>query len=748
MDSLRTVARGSALPEVLRQVRDASCTSLINHCSKMLTSCDDVYFDLAEKARNNSEQNMYFEAMREVRLKKDSVLARFHKGLRANFDDLALIAKPQHSSVAAASTMNLLQSDELEANVAIDSMATRSRLDCQEQLYNIIRRLDFLLSHQTINDQNNPLDPKSIGHAFKHACEIIEAPIGARIVLFKHFERVVGREFHTIIGTANQQLINAGVLPKVGHAVRKNRNTPSSPQSSKVQAARVAEHNGPSNAALSHQFSKQFQELSDLLTGVRELALAGNLGFPLFLSNGSGPALNGDELSDMLTELQSQQRDTRDGESLLTPQLDLRSLLTSGLAQRGERGEKTRIERTDEDVINLIAMFFDFVLDDKQLPIQIQALISRLQIPILKVALGDRKFFSASSHPARKLINEIVSIGVGVDDSDTRSASGLFDKIASVVGDIHDNYSEGDAVFQSGVDALQTWRKAEEKRIARVEKRTSEAAAAEAKTRHTKAMIEAMILEKLEVVKAPTLVQDFAIDHWQQVLFLARLKHGEESQEWIDAQQTLDDIIWSSLKHDDQKSMARLQRILPDLQTKTRALLNTAAASSEDAEATLDELFKLQTALLEDGDKHSISRSELAEDQRVALKKTERIEKPWKEMTAVERQQVQYQALTYDYIKKVEDLPLGTWILFSRTPSTQAIRCKLASRIESSDSYVFVNRMGFKILEKKRKEFAYNLQESRASIVQHELFFDRVMNRVTSRLHKHTQTISRDSLPA
>jgi len=51
-------------------------------------------------------------------------------------------------------------------------------------------------------------------------------------------------------------------------------------------------------------------------------------------------------------------------------------------------------------------MLFDFILDDKNLVDSVKSLISRLQIPLIKIALQDKSFFSNKSHPARKFLNE------------------------------------------------------------------------------------------------------------------------------------------------------------------------------------------------------------------------------------------------------------------------------------------------------------------------------------------------------
>jgi len=110
--------------------------------------------------------------------------------------------------------------------------------------------------------------------------------------------------------------------------------------------------------------------------------------------------------------------------------------------------------------------------------------------------------------------------------------------------------------------------------------------------------------------------------------------------------------------------------------------------------------------------------------------------KSWKEMTALERQQAQYQALTYESIKKAEALPLNTWINYELTGEGKTIRCKLAAKIEINDRYVFVNRFGFKVIEKSRKDFAYDIQKNKAVALDNTPLFDRAFSSISSNLRR------------
>ena len=58
----------------------------------------------------------------------------------------------------------------------------------------------------------------------------------------------------------------------------------------------------------------------------------------------------------------------------------------------------------DVMTLDVVTMLFDFILDDKNIPDSMKALIGRLQIPVLKVAMIDNSVFSKKAHPVRRLL--------------------------------------------------------------------------------------------------------------------------------------------------------------------------------------------------------------------------------------------------------------------------------------------------------------------------------------------------------
>ena len=392
------------------------------------------------------------------------------------------------------------------------------------------------------------------------------------------------------------------------------------------------------------------------------------------------------------------------------------------------------LQQPDEDVINLVAMFFDFVLDDRNLPVAIQALISRLQIPILKVALKDKGFFTHAAHPARKLINTIADASIGWDESEQPVKDKLYNKIFDIIQTINEQYADNEQVFAEKLAELQQFVQQEEHRTSLVERRTSQSIEGQAKTQQAKSVVQQLLFAKLEKLQLPPPITAFLVDQWQQLLVLIHLKNGDDSAEWLESMQVVDDLIWASQKHEDSRSMQRLGKIKPELLQRVAHGLTKISTTAEASHTAIRVIGEVLDQLQSEA---PIAFESISAEQAVALGHTPGSgSKNWQEMTALERQQARYKALTYEFIKKADALPVGTWVSYEDSRRGKILRCKLATKIEISDMFVFVNRYGFKVMEKSRKDFAYDLQQRRAIPLENGILFDRAMESIVSNLRQ------------
>ena len=223
---LQSTHRG--MPVLLQQVRDHALSQFESQIERTLTHANDALYDLSIGARSNNEQTIYFDSMREIRSGASGIESRFRANITELFNKL-LSRQPDVPSAPEKlkrENFSLVETDEVEQDVALSSMVTKSRARNQEAIYHLKCRLEKLLPGHLINDQNNPLSPDAICNAFKLATLNLELQIKARIVLLKAFDiEVVGKLPATYDGI-NELLIKNGVLPEIRSTIKKQASAP------------------------------------------------------------------------------------------------------------------------------------------------------------------------------------------------------------------------------------------------------------------------------------------------------------------------------------------------------------------------------------------------------------------------------------------------------------------------------------------------------------------------------------------
>src|SRR5574344_1099452 len=103
------------LPVALTQVRDKAAQQLKLAMQALFDNADDSLFQMADRAVGNAEQNAFFEAMRDLRLKRKSIERGFLQKVFESFSSLTQyeIGKPPMlDAVASADALSLVGNEE------------------------------------------------------------------------------------------------------------------------------------------------------------------------------------------------------------------------------------------------------------------------------------------------------------------------------------------------------------------------------------------------------------------------------------------------------------------------------------------------------------------------------------------------------------------------------------------------------------------------------------------------------------
>jgi hypothetical protein len=153
--------------------------------------------------------------------------------------------------------------------------------------------------------------------------------------------------------------------------------------------------------------------------------------------------------------------------------------------------------------------------------------IARLQLPVLRAALGDPGFFSSRKHPVRRFVNRIASMGCGFDDLESEAGQHFVKLIEELVQEVVDGDFDQIEVYQQKLSILEAF-VADQTRREVQENSGADALLAE---REIELRLQQRYAQQMQVLLAPLplaeFVRDFLSQVWSQALMRAARLDGE-----------------------------------------------------------------------------------------------------------------------------------------------------------------------------------------------------------------------------
>jgi len=553
-------ARNPAQNPVYNSVKRFSLEGLSDLIRVLMESVDDALFELSDKVDNDKERNMYFEAMREIRLKRDGMKQHFDHEMQQCFDRVTGAARASANDHDDEDELTLIELDDVEDNIAIDNMISRARPHFEDELFAVTERLKLVLKRKELEQDENPLDPRAICDSFHSASELLDTDIQAKLIFYKLFERYVINNLGHFYKEVNQLFVEKGVLP--GFKADQERMK----QTTRFMANRIKNDSaqalpaGIAGIAASAD-GNLFAALQQAVPG------AGGVGSGVAGLTGDtgGQALPPIAAADFVRALSGLQNNSLTNQPLdqLDPQ-NLRSATQQQLIDfRQENGH--RFNGTDNQTIDVVSMLFDFFFDDKALPTPIKVLIGRLQIPMLKVAIIDKDFFNQKKHPARKLLDSISRASLGWSDNNGDQQA-LIDKAEEIVNFLINEFDDDIGVFEEALinfenfvsEESQESDKAVQALQQQEQQKDLQIQAAQDAAAH--------VIDKLTRNRNLSFeVTDFLETTWTSVLFNAYLSLGESSNHWRNLKRISTTFVWTLIPKFREDERVKIIKTIPAL---------------------------------------------------------------------------------------------------------------------------------------------------------------------------------------
>ena len=112
-----------------------------------------------------------------------------------------------------------------------------------------------------------------------------------------------------------------------------------------------------------------------------------------------------------------------------------------------QNSSNSHVVNQDDRLINFVSLLFEYIIDDHLLPTAVRALLSRLQIPVLKLSKIDELFFRQRAHPARRLLNGLASVGMELSDETIDRGDPVFTRMENIVDRLLTGFDDDPRIF-------------------------------------------------------------------------------------------------------------------------------------------------------------------------------------------------------------------------------------------------------------------------------------------------------------
>ncbi len=268
--------------------------------------------------------------------------------------------------------------------------------------------------------------------------------------------------------------------------------------------------------------------------------------------------------------------------------------LLEDLHQRKQLLKQAATTQDERAIIEICALLFQSILTEDRIPAALRVWFARLQMPVLRVAVGEPDFFATVEHPARRLIDRMGACVMGFDSATRGVDDALEREIKRIVQVVEAYPDTGRRVFQTVLTEFEKWL---ENFFTKDNEATRKGVSLsqQVEQRETLAIQYTIELRRmLNEMPVQEGVRQFLFQIWADVLATTAVRYGAQGDQTKVMKKAAGDLIWSaSAKVTRDERAEVIRRLTPLLKTLREGM----AASGHDSARQEKELQQLNNSL-------------------------------------------------------------------------------------------------------------------------------------------------------
>ena len=746
-----------------------------------LNEFEQQLFKYAEQARSNIVQTRWLEAQRLVKRTRPDLVPRFLITLEA---ELACIKDaPGQKALIGGLRMNrdemaLVDNIEMDEATVLAEVSGRVEVRNSLPLYLLGQRFGVLAGKPAFDAENLPIGPHALCRMLRQAAECLELTAEHRALLYRTFERHLSPLYGTFIESINTYLSRNGVLPNLHYVPVRARplgvTAPAKPRPGPAAEPGAAAAPGTATGAAngtgtgtvtgangdgagsrgdggaagesgdpgtgihptagtgsggdsSSAGNDSFQQMRHLLAGRRQL-LGKLVGGAPRTAPGNAVVVEPAQVQDALGMLQKKAPGPVmvNGKPAARTVNHVKQDLLAQLRQATPEGRPPSLPEEDSDAIDLVGMLFDHLMKDVRPNSPAANLLSKLQVPLLRVALQDKGFFTRQQHPARQMLNAIAETGaywLGEDDADQQ----LVGKMNSVVDRTVREFDGDLGVFSNLLEDLSSHLHTVSRKAEVAEKRHVEAARGKERLALARDRAATVVEGMLKKQNLPRFTHTLLSQAWTDVMALTALRQGEDSDAWRQQLEIAERLVGVAKAGPGAAGIPTSEANA--LQQDIQGALTQVGYHDEEAQAIAQRLVDPQGGASADDDS-AASRTELT----MRLKARARLGEDMQE--SKKRKKITLTPDEQARLEQIKHLPFGSWFEFTLNQQGEKVRRRLSWFSTVTGHVLFVNHRGQKVGDHTLEGLAKAMAQGQVKVVEEEkgTLIDRAWNTVMSAL--------------
>ena len=486
-----------------------------------------------------AERNDLVEALRLLGQNEAMLTERYPRELMAAFSDAirGATGKAASSGPIRFDQLELMDENQVQERVEGARALQSALMGAEHELAEFNALICAAQGFRTVQADRNPLRPDVYVRTLQSLLGALEVPVAVRLRWMQHLGPALGKELGRVYEKLALDLRNKGVTA-AAYVITPSRD-----------ATTAGGHAAP-NAALKAATSASPKPDTRLTVDRLRQLLSGELSSIDGANGGGDPQRQGPK-SDFMHTVPAAYEALEEMKQVDAAVHRIAKRQASAAVPGLDTGdERERLRRSATSVgpalgLEVVTLMIENLAHDDRLLPPVQDVVRQLELPLMRLALIDPRFFGDHRHPARALLEQMTQRSLAFRSTDDAGFEGFIGAVRAEIAEITEAPIHDATPFSAALGVLETTWESQEKHERERRDRAVQALL-HAEQRGVLAESFAREFRSAHVnTPLPDEVAGFVTGPWAQVVAEARISDRLDSVDPNGYLAVVDDLVWS-----------------------------------------------------------------------------------------------------------------------------------------------------------------------------------------------------------